>query len=466
MITAILGIVLVSAAAYCVWSALTTARTPQGAVAWTIFLVAAPWAAVPAFFVFGQHKMRTDRLSYRRTLAATESIGLPGAAADCPPKAAERLGIFSTLGGLPVVPGNATEILVDGTATFDAIFAAIDGAETYVLAQFYTIEDDALGTAFADRLIAAAARGVRVMLLCDRVGSYGLPSSYRHRLVQAGVEFPDPHAGVHRTSRSRINFRNHRKTVVVDGRWATLGGHNVADTYLGLDPELGHWRDTHLALRGPVVAQLQLGFVQDWHWHTGTFLYDALDWTAGPVPGGVDAVTVPMGPTDLHDTGALFFFAAITRARRRVWIASPYVVPDVDTLSALKCAALAGCDVCILMPARIDHYLPWLAAFAYFDEMRAAGVRIFRYEDGFMHQKVVLVDDDLAAIGTANLDNRSFRLNFETMVTIADEGFASEVAEMLRADMAHATLLDRRLEEQRLSMRVGARLARLLAPVL
>lgn len=461
-VTALTGILLI-AAAYCVWSAVSSARTPQGALAWTIFLVAAPWVAVPAYVVFGQHKLRGQRLSHRRTLALTEAANLP--APGTAPAITERMRIFATLAGLPVLRGNSAELLIDGHATFDAIFKAIDGARDYALVQFYTIADDGLGRSFADRLIAAAGRGVTVRLLCDRVGSHGLSRAYRQRLVDAGVQFPDPRTTRHRASRSRINFRNHRKTVIVDGRWATLGGHNVTDVYLGLDPGMGRWRDTHVALEGPVVSQLQLGFVQDWHWQTGELL-ERLDWTPDAVSDGVDAVTVLMGPTDVFDTGALFFFSAITRARRRVWIATPYVVPDFDTLSALKCAALDGCDVRLLVPARIDHYLPWLAAFAFFDELREAGVRIHRYRDGFQHQKVVLVDDDLAAIGTANLDNRSFRLNFETMVMIEDRDFAARTEAMLRADLEGADLLETPLSRQPLAMRIGARLARLLAPVL
>lgn len=462
-LTALAGIALIAAAAYCVWSAVSSARTPQGALAWTIFLVVAPWAAVPAYVIFGQHKLRGQRLSHRRTLAVTGRMDRP--APEATAEVSDRMRIFATLAGLPVLRGNRADLLIDGQATFDAIFKAIDGARHYVLVQFYTIADDRVGLAFADRLAAAAARGVTVRLLCDRVGSHRLSRAYRRRLVDAGVDFPDPRRVRHRASRSPINFRNHRKTVVVDGRWAALGGHNVADLYLGRDPKMGHWRDTHLGLCGPIVSQVQLGFVQDWHWQTGDVL-DTLDWAPEPVSDRMSAVTVLMGPTDVFDTGALFYFSAITRARRRLWIASPYLVPDIDTLSALKCAALDGCDVRLLVPARIDHYLPWLAAFAFFDELREAGVEIYRYRDGFLHQKVVLVDDDLSAVGTANLDNRSFRLNFETMVIVEDADFAARTGAMLRADMTGADLLETPLDRQSLALRIGARLARLLAPVL
>ncbi|RGP36462.1 cardiolipin synthase [Pseudotabrizicola alkalilacus] len=464
--TVLLGLALLALVASCVWQAVVSARTPQGAIAWAIFLVAAPWIAVPAYLVLGQHKLRSKTTSYRQTVAATNQRGMPAGPQEPHIVSSERLFVFSRLGGMPAQAGNSADLLINGDATFAAIFAAIDGAETYVLAQFYTIADDALGNAFADRLIAAADRGVKVWLVCDRVGSHGLSTAYRHRLIKAGVQFRDPRAGSHRASRLHVNFRNHRKTVVVDGQWAAVGGHNVADAYVGRDPVMGYWRDTHLALQGPVVSQLQTGFIRDWHWYTGDFIEDQLDWSPSPFAPGIPAVTVFMGPTDDHDTGALFFVAAITGAQRRVWVASPYFVPDVDTLSALKCAALKGCDVRILLPARADHFLPWLAAFAFFDEVRHAGVKIYRYKDGFMHQKAMLIDDDLSAVGTANFDNRSFRLNFETMVVVHDRDFADRMRDMLHTDMTHSDRLDRNLDSQHIGIRVGARLTRLLAPLL
>lgn len=464
--TVLLGLGLLVLVAGCVWRAVVSARTPQGAIAWTIFLVTAPWVAVPAYLVLGQHKLRAKTTSYRQSAAVTKRGGTSIGLQEQHIIGSERLLVFSRLGGMPVQAGNAANLLLNGDATFAAIFAAIDTAQSYVLAQFYTIADDALGNAFADRLIAAAGRGVRVWLVCDRVGSYGLSAAYRNRLTAAGVQFPDPSLASHRASRFRVNFRNHRKTVIVDGQWATVGGHNVTDAYVRPGGAMGTWRDTHLSLRGPVVSQVQTGFVRDWHWYTGAFITDQLEWSPRPVAPGIPAVTVFMGPTDEYDTGALFFVAAIAAAQRRVWIASPYFVPDIDTLSALKCAALKGCDVRILLPDRADHFLPWLAAFAFFDEVRKAGVKIYRYREGFMHQKVVLIDDDLCSVGTANFDNRSFRLNFETMVVVHDSDFADRTRDMLQTDMTYADCVDRNLESQTLAIRIGARLTRLLSPLL
>ncbi|ETW11031.1 cardiolipin synthetase [Roseivivax marinus] len=464
--TAAAALVAVGIVAFCVWRAMATARTPQGSVAWVIFLLSAPWLAVPAYAVFGGHKIRTYTRARQRSRALTDAMKTSAGYAPPSSEGRARLALFERIVNLPAVGGNAARLLVDGEATFAAIFEAIDAAERTVCVQFYTIVDDDLGRDFAERLIAAAERGVTVLLLFDGVGSYGLSRAYRRRLADAGVRVVDPRAARGPTSRLNINFRNHRKTVVVDGRHGYVGGHNVSDTYMGRNPRYGRWRDTHVALRGPVVSQLQLVFAEDWHWGTGETLTAELDWSPGTRPEDMTALLLPTGPADATETGTQTFFGAISAARQRLWIASPYFVPDASILSALSNAALRGVDVRVILTGTVDHYLPWLAAHAFFDDIRADGVEIYHYEGGFMHQKIILCDDDLAFVGTANCDIRSFRLNFETMVAFADAGFAGQVAEMLEADLATSRRHDMCLSAEPLWVRVGAKLARLISPVL
>jgi cardiolipin synthase len=463
----LIGIALLQVAAvYCAWRAITSARTPQGAVGWVVFLLSAPYLGVLLYLFLGHHRYRGYRVSRRsseRVIAGVRDFG-SAHAPESPPVVDPAP--FERIADLPAVRGNALVPLIDGAASFAAIFAAIDAAERYVLVQFFIVHDDALGRDFRDRLIAAAERGVAVRFMADAVGSKSLPAAYITALRAAGVQVADPKAGNRPRNRFQINYRNHRKTVVVDGRVGFTGGLNVGDEYMGRDPAFGPWRDTHLELRGPVVSQLQLVFAEDWHWATGEILIDDLVWTPTRASADTVALVVATGPADRMETGALFFFAAIAAARNRVWIASPYCVPDVDVLTALKHAALAGRDVRLLVPDVIDHYIPWLAAFAYFDELREAGVQIWRYHEGFMHQKVVLVDDALAAIGTTNLDNRSFRLNFEAMVVGFDTGFAEDVAAFLTEDFDRARRLDVPLSDQPAKIRYAAPLARLFAPLL
>lgn len=457
--------VLQVGAIWAAWRAIAGARTPQGAVGWVVFLLSAPYIGVILYLFLGHHRYRGYLISRRQSDRVSADLhGFGENHAPAQPIAIETVA-FERIADLPVVGGNTLTPLIDGDATFGAIFDAIDAAEASVVTQFFIVHDDEVGRAFKDRLVAAARRGVSVRFMTDAVGSKALSASFLAELRDAGVKV----AGNNRnrmSNRLHINFRNHRKTVVVDGRIGFTGGLNVGDEYMGRDPTFGPWRDTHLKLTGPVVTQLQLVFAEDWHWATGENLREALNWNSGSSDDGVPAIAVPTGPADTRETGGLFFLAAIAAAKERIWIASPYCVPDIDILSALKLAALSGRDVRLLIPDMADHRIPWLAAFAYFDELREAGVTIWRYQPGFMHQKVVLIDDTAAAIGTSNLDNRSFRLNFETMILGLDHTFAEEVAAFLEADFERAVRLETPLSDQPLSVRLGAPFARLLAPIL
>ncbi|MEX0284949.1 MAG: cardiolipin synthase [Paracoccaceae bacterium] len=453
-------------ALFCAWRAIQESRTPQGSVGWVVFLLATPVLAVPAYLVFGHHRLKGVEVARRDSARVVAAIDAYSSQRRPEAVSKEEFGPFEAAAQLPVLRGNAAELLIDGQAAFDEMFAAIDAAEHYVLVQFYILRDDGLGRAFRDKLVAACDRGVHVYLCYDRVGSYSLKEEYRQTLLSAGAKVPEPRWSQGLYSRFRVNYRNHRKTVIVDGKRGFTGGLNVGDEYLGLDPGFGPWRDTHVSLRGPVVAQLQLIFVEDWHFATGDLVDDHLHWLPGMQPENKVGVIVATGPADDFDSGSFFFFAAISRARHRVWIASPYFVPDVDTLTALRHAAMRGVEVRILVPDVADHRIPWLAAHAYFDEIRAAGVELWRYTEGFMHQKVVLVDDDFAAVGTTNLDNRSFRLNFEAMAAFFDAEFAGDVAQMLTRDFERAYQMTVELQDQPLPVRFGAPVARLFAPIL
>ncbi len=444
-----------------------TARTPQGAVGWVVFLLSAPMFGVPTYLFLGHHRFRGYRIARQESERVVEGIKT---FADFSKPDPETMRInprpFEALAHLPVSRGNGAELLIDGEATFDAILDAIDAAKNYVLIQFYIVRDDALGRKVQDKLIAAVKRGVHVRFMTDAVGSYGLPSSYLETLRNAGVDVADPREQRGPNFRFQLNYRNHRKTVIVDGETGFIGGHNIGVEYLGQSPRFGRWRDTHLKMTGHVVRQLQLIFTEDWHWARGEDLIDQLDWAGTESPQDMNALLVATGPGDDTETGAMMYFAAIAEAKERLWIASPYFVPDIDIMTALQHAALRGVDVRILVPDAIDHRLPWLAAFAYFDEIRDCGARVFRYTDGFMHQKAFVVDDTLAAVGTTNLDNRSFRLNFEAMALFFDPRAARAVAAMLETDFESSFELTRTLPQQNTQIRFGAPLARLFAPIL
>jgi cardiolipin synthase len=449
--------------------ALYYSRSSQGAIAWVLFLMVVPVLGVPAYFVLGRTRFagyrerikammdahRTVFAEYRARLAKHRLIG----------RSEQRLDPLERIGGNEILSGNRLDLLIDGEATFTALFDALERARHYILVEFFIIKDDKLGRALQERLIRKSKEGVSVFVLFDEIGSNKLPSSYVQELERAGVLVNRFHTRQGLTNFFQVNFRNHRKIVVVDGLVAFVGGHNVGDEYLGKGKKFSSWRDTHIKIEGPAVLPLQGTFCADWAWATGALPSISIPDIA-PV-GASDVLVVPSGPADPNERCTLLFLEAITRAKERVWIASPYFVPDESILRALQLAAMRGVDVRVLLPEKADHLMVWLASFSYVPEVTGVGVKVFRYTEGFLHQKVFLVDDNLSSVGTANLDNRSLRLNFEVTALVYDRSFCDRVAEMLTADFAKSRDVSAKtFGELSLVMKLGSKAARLFSPVL
>jgi cardiolipin synthase len=449
--------------------ALMHVRTSQGAIAWVLSLLMVPFVAIPLYWLLGRRRFsreiggRRAKDSRLAALAVGMMERLRRYEVDIPDDDAfERAARI--LGGLPFTRGNRLELLIDGEETFDNIFETIRSAKRHLCVNFFIVKSDTLGIRFQQALIERARAGVRVFFLFDEFGSYKLPRRYLRELKAAGVECHS--FGVNRFwwSRLQLNFRNHRKIVVADGEVALIGGLNVGDEYLGRDARFGGWRDTHLAMRGPVVQAVQLVFLEDWFWASNSM--PELDWETRLEETDQIAAVIPTGPADPADSWQLVVAEAANTSRQRLWIASPYFVPDEGVLTALQAAAIRGVDVRILIPERADHLLVWLSAFSYFEESIPYGVRIFRYQRGFLHQKVMLVDHRLATVGSANLDNRSFRLNFEITGFSPDPAFVDAVARMLEADFEAS--VEARVEDfsaKPFLFRAACRVARLMAPI-
>jgi len=457
--------------------ALYWVRTSQGAIAWGVSLVTFPYAALPLYWIFGRrHFMGYRELMERYTGAnrcALEALKRRYDAYSAPtvPIDSESERAFENIAESEFTFGNRVELLVNGRATFDAIFAAIENAKSYIYVQFFILRDDDLGFELQRRLIERAKAGVVVRVLYDEIGSPKLGHRFVSELRSVGAVI-EPFAtrqGWHNFF--QLNFRNHRKIVVIDGQTAFVGGHNVGNEYLGdfkampRHKRFSSWRDTHVMITGPAVISIEGTFLADWFWATQQ--QPSFEWQPPSQPGDQRVLTIASGPTDERERCTLMFLEAIHSARRRVWIASPYFVPDDSIVSALQLAALRGVDVRILLPDRPDHILVWLASFSYVPEVRRYGVRVLRYGAGFLHQKVLVVDDALAAIGTANLDNRSFRLNFEVTVMVADHEFNNQVAQMLEDDFAKSEEVNSdSFDKLSLPLRLAAKFARLFAPIL
>ena len=447
-------------------------RTPQGSIAWAVSLITFPYVAVPAYWVFGRNKFRGYVLARQHELEQIDNVIRQAndqitAVDDFDDWRSGAIAGAEKMARVPLTGGNSVDLLVDGDATFTSIFKGIDSAKDYVLVQFYIVRDDELGRELKARLIAKAQNGVRVHFLYDEVGSLGLSNSYIEELRSAGVQIFPFHSRKGSGNRFQLNFRNHRKTVVVDGRVAWVGGHNVGDEYLGRDPAFGRWRDTHVRIEGPAVIGAQLAFVEDWRWATDE-LPGGLNWTPHTaVDGEAHVLVIASGPADEMETASLMYTQAINSAAKRIWIASPYFVPDDAIVQALQLAGLRGVDVRVLIPEKADSRLVTLAAYSFFTDVKVAGVKVYRYQEGFLHGKFTLIDDNVATVGTANFDNRSFRLNFEITALVVDAEFAGKVEKMFENDFAASRLMEPdEYDSKPFWFKLGVRTARLTAPVL
>ncbi len=470
LLTIVISVVTVTfqiAGIYFAFQAVMISRTPQASIGWSLALIVFPYLAIPLFLIFGESRFSGYILAgsgeskdldhaLERTRKALEpfSARLPDRYYD-----AELLAV--NLRGLPATRGNTTRLLIDGEETFGAIFQAIDSATDYVVVQFFIVHDDNLGRQLKDKLLAAKRRGARCWLLYDSVGSRGIPESFLQELLSGGVAVQSFITNRQIGRHFQMNFRNHRKLVIVDGRIAFLGGLNAGDEYMGLGP-LGAWRDTHIQIEGPAVQAAQLSFLEDWRYTTGRVPELPVE---PRVAGDKAVMPFASGPAEPWNITPAVYCEIIHDVRKRLWIASPYFVPDPALRTAIAHAALRGVDVRIILPQKADHILPWLSSFTFYPSMRQAGVKIYRYQPGFMHQKVLLADDDFSIVGSVNLDYRSFLLNFELAAAVRDEGFAREVEAMFEADFARSALEDLgKFENGGFWFRLKCRLAALMSP--
>ncbi|MDF1862706.1 MAG: cardiolipin synthase [Verrucomicrobiales bacterium] len=459
-------------------SVVMRARSAAGAWGWSMAMLAFPFIAVPLYWILGRQQFN----GYIEKLATAQENNeriFHELAETLDPHFAklegENLrygGVLERLSERRWTEGNEVCLLFDGKFIFDSIFKAMEKAEEYILVQFFIVKDDKLGERLRSLLLEKAKAGVRIYFVYDEIGSHKLSRYYVQSLRDAGVEIHAFHSTQGPSNRFQINFRNHRKIVVVDGRVGFVGGANVGDEYVERTDKYGEWRDTQVQLTGPSVLSLQMVFLSDYYWAAGSV--PELKWTqisaadgSGCGAGESKVITLPTGPVERVEGGTIFFLNAITRARRRIWIASPYFVTDESIRSALQMAALRGADVRVMIPQTPDKWIPWLATFSYFEEMEAAGVRIFRFQPGFLHQKVFLVDESFSSVGTANLDNRSMRLNFEVSAVVLCPEFAKSVETMLEGDFARChEVFGTDYTEKPWWFRVLVKLSRLASPVL
>ncbi|CAH0344489.1 cardiolipin synthase [Bacillus sp. CECT 9360] len=396
-------------------------RHPSQTITWLVVFGAFPLFGFILYFLFGRN-YRKERMYRKKYFLDKEAYLRINGEHDGNSDRMLEMGdhqqklfkLAQRIGNSPISFGTETKILTNGNETFSHILEELKKANHHIHMEYYIVRHDNIGMDIKKVLIAKAKQGVKVRFLYDSVGSWQLSREYIQDLKNAGVEMVEFGPVRLPFLNNKFNFRNHRKIIVIDGSVAFMGGLNIGDEYLGRDEHFGFWRDTHLMLKGEAVRTLQLIFLQDWYYSTDhSFLTDEY---LSPIPivhnhGGVQMIAG--GPDNEWTVIKNIFFSMISSAKESVWIASPYFIPDEDIFQALKIAALSGLDVRLLVPKNPDKRIVFHASRSYFPELLEAGVRVFEYKNGFMHSKIVIVDNELASIGTSNMDMRSFHLNFE-----------------------------------------------------
>jgi len=364
---------------------------------------------------------------------------------------------------------NDIQIFEDGTEKFEALIEDLQNAKNHIHIQYYIFKLDNLGNRILNVLTKKAKKGVKIRILFDEMGSRGVRKKHFRKLLEAGGEVEVFFPSILPLINPRLNFRNHRKIVVIDGRIGYIGGFNVGDEYLGLKSKFGYWRDTHLRIEGSSVHPLQTRFLLDWNEASSKSKvnYSEVYFPAIPQKGNVPIQIVSSGPDTDIPVIKNAYIKMIMNAKKYIYIQSPYFIPDDAFLEALRIAALSGIDVRLMIPNKPDHMFVYWATYSYVGQLLAVGAKIYIYESGFIHAKMIVVDDEVSTVGTANIDVRSFSLNFEVNAFIYDRSISHELAEIFEKDILDSTELTLAIYNNRSNIiKFKEAFSRLLSPIL
>ncbi len=383
-------------------------RAPSGTIAWLLIIILIPYLGVPLYWALGGRKSR--RLAGRKHAVALASSTTPLATNSAVEQLTRSYGIP------PAAGGHAFHLCESGEEAYQKLIDQIESARRSLHIGMFILHPDAVGTEVLKRLARRAAKGIQVRLLLDAVGSMHTSRRFLEPLTAAGGRIAYFMPVIHRPLRGRTNLRNHRKIVVADATRAIAGGMNIAEEYMGPTPLATRWRDLAFVVQGPAVVTYDQIFRADWEFASGEKLPQA-DPAAPPAVAG-DAVlqVIPSGPDVLGDPLYHAIIQAIYAAKRRFWVVTPYFVPDESLAQALVLAARRGIDIRVIVPNRSNHPLTDMVRGQYLRDLEAAGGRILRFMPGMVHAKLIIADDDLAMIGSANMDLRSLFLDYEVML--------------------------------------------------
>ncbi len=461
---------------YMVFSLLQENRDPEITLAWVLVLILMPFIGLVLYLNFGRNFRKVKIFSRKgltdlvriEELSQNQIKDLSGITSNHQDILVKSNIIKLLLNNSKALltAKNKVNILQNGTATFSAILEALSEARDHIHLEYYVYEDDKIGNKIKDLLIQKASQGLEVRLIIDAIGSWSLSKRFLRELKKSGVE-----VGIFMPVRfplvaNKINYRNHRKIIVVDGKVGFIGGLNIADRYIEGTIELGEWRDTHLKLEGDAVQSLQTVFITDWYFVTKSYLRGDRYFPPHSVQNQLLVQITSSGPDSDWSNIMQAYFTAITTAEKFIYISTPYFMPNESILTALKTAALSGVDVKLILPGRSDLNTMRYGSISYAEELIRAGVHVFIYQKGFNHGKIMMVDGVFSSIGTANMDGRSFNKNFEVNALIYDPKIADEMRESFLQDIADSEEI--RLQEFLIrprTQKIKESLCRVLGPL-
>jgi cardiolipin synthase len=429
-------------------------RSPVKTLSWVIVVLLVPVLGIVFYIFFGQN-YRKQKIFSKKSILDMEHLSnvalfqvntLPERLSVASGSVREKdhlIRLMLNNNKSALTEFNQIDILKDGITTFPAMLNAIESAKEYINMEFYRLESDRLGMKFCNALMDKARKGVKVRIIYDDVGSWSISNRVIAQMKESGIEIYPFMPVRFPWLTSKINFRNHRKILVVDGITGFVGGLNIADKYLHGLNIIGKWRDTHLMVRGGAVAALNSVFTVDWYFVSDILVDDER------LPSAVEKITnrcwiqvASSGPDSDWSNIMQVYFSAIATARKSIYISTPYFSPDESILTALKTASLSGIDVQMIFPGKSDSPIAHWNTLSYIDELMEAGIKVYLYSDGFNHSKYIIVDGVFSSVGSANVDMRSFDLNFEVAALIYDEAFSSRLQLLFDEDRTKSRLVD------------------------
>lgn len=424
-------------------------RSPYKTIAWILVLILVPLIGLAFYLFFGQEYRKQKLFSRRgvkslskiRKLSTKQLREIGHIDLHLSPEVLEHKNIIRLLlnnSDSLLTTGNQLKILNNGNETFDAIFKAIKSAQHHIHLEYYIFENDKIGRQVLNLLKEKSSQGVEVRIIVDDVGSWSLKRKFFEDVRESGIEiYPFMEVRFPRLT-SKVNFRNHRKILIVDGKIGFTGGINIADRYIEGKPKIGPWRDTHLQITGDAVAAMQVVFAADWFFVINENLGREKYFPPLTEKNGTPVQITASGPDSDWETMEQAYFSAILNAKEYVYITSPYLMPPQTILSALKTAALSGVDVRIIIPEKSDAVTSKWCSFSYVEQLLEAGIKMYFYQKGFIHSKTLMIDDIFSTVGTTNLDFRSLETNFEINAFIYEQKFTRSLLKQFMNDLKNS----------------------------